>query len=108
MNIGLPCLADTTSTRQWKISGRTWDIHRGNHYYTYYTITIIKHKIMCQFFLIFPITGPRPDLGISDWSNRKFEDDWEFIHEKRQATGFLKRPSAKKDHSLFQSKFSSM
>jgi hypothetical protein len=57
-----------------------------------------------------PLTGPEPALGISakvarevirNWTNRKHEEYWQSIHEQKQTTGFLKRPSAYKTGKLF-------
>jgi hypothetical protein len=53
--------------------------------------------------------GPEPALGISakvarevstDWTNKKHEEYWQSICGKRQAKGFLKRPTAKKATEL--------
>jgi hypothetical protein len=53
-----------------------------------------------------PPIGPQPALGISaevargvirDWTRRKHEEQWQSTRGQRQAKGFLKRPSAKKN-----------
>jgi hypothetical protein len=56
-----------------------------------------------------PFIGPEPALGISakiarevirGWTNSKHTEYWQSIHGRRQARGFLKRLSAKRDGEL--------
>jgi hypothetical protein len=56
-----------------------------------------------------PLTGPLSSLGISanvarevirDWISRKHEEHWQSTCGQRHATGFLKKPSVKRDGEL--------
>jgi len=56
-----------------------------------------------------PLIGPECALVISakvargmirDWTSRKHEEYWQSIHGQRQAKGFLKRHSGKRDGEL--------
>jgi hypothetical protein len=38
--------------------------------------------------------------GVTGWASRKYGEYWQALHGQRQAKGFLKRFSAKRDGSL--------